>query len=182
MSNLWDSNGDPLATLYIADPKLHPKMRKDRNENFTVTVHHADGPTHAEALRLEAAFLADPNWRTARDYLWAAFADLEPYQPENPVGSIQPSSGFVPTGRILVTQGRALPEFAEIWTSAGYSAFCLANPAGGWDCNEYTGDVLRDAGLNGMGFPASNFGGPYDPLEEDLYGWDETIETIVLSD
>ncbi len=175
-------NADTHSVLYIADPKLAPQMYSDRGADFTITAHHANGHMHKEVLRLEAAFVADPtNWRVARDYLWACIDDLEDYAPEAEFGSVVSSAGFLPTGRILVTQGRALPEFAEVHTSASYSAFCLAHTDGGWDCSEYTGTVLRAVGLNGMGFPSEDFGGPVDDIgAEDPYSWQDTVETVTV--
>jgi hypothetical protein len=179
-------NADTHSVLYkVAFAATEAQLEEYRTGKMVVPL----GATEQDKLDvaygslLEAQFVADPTAENALEWLTAIWPLAERYDPAAENWDVRPTPGFIPTGRILVTQGRALPEFYEYWTSVGYSAFILYKPgplAGGWDCNEFTGDVLREAGLNGMGFPASNFGGPVDVLEDDFYGWDETIETIQL--
>lgn len=147
----------------------------------------------AWASLYEAIFVQYPTEENAVKWLKHIWPLVERFQPgdipTNEFGEVE-TEGFIPTGRILVTQGRALPEFYEYWTSVGYSAFILqaqiSPEDSGWDCNEFTGDVLREAGLNGMGFPSmpDNAIAAPDDLEvgePDMYDWEYTIETVGLS-
>lgn len=188
--SVFDSNaGQELATLYTVKFAATPAQLQEYQDGKMVVplgAEEDDKRRVAVAADLETTFVADPTEANALAWLGYIWPLVERYHPEVENWDPVPTEGFIPTGRILVTQGHALPEFYEYWTSASYSAFILYKPgvlAGGWDCNEFTGDVLRDAGLNGMGFPVSNFGGPYDPLDDvdDAGDWEETIETVGLS-
>lgn len=185
-------NADTHAVLYKVDFPVAPETLEVYKDGKWITPldpnNAHDRVLLAWASLYEAIFVQYPTKENASKWLNHIWPLVERFQPgDNPTnehGEVA-TEGFIPTGRILVTQGRALPEFYEYWTSASYSAFILQSEISpkdsGWDCNEFTGDVLRDAGLNGRGFPKSNFGTLDEALgEEDVYGWDEMMEAIEL--
>ncbi len=168
--------------LYKIDLPVAASTLREYEEGKTLTplntFHREDKIAMKRAALLECIFVHYPTPENARKWLRYIWPLVERFHPEDEDGSDFQTSGFLPTGRILVTQGRALPEFSEYWTSASYSAFILQKD-GGWDCNEYTGSVLRQAGLNGRGFPVEPWDESYSE-EDDLVDWTETAELVSL--
>lgn len=176
------------AKLYKVDFPVPDETLRRYREGYVLSPLHADTGADrvmmARARLLETIFVEFPTKENAQNFLAWVWPLAERFNPEAQVHDKEfRSEGWIPTGRILVTQGRALFQCYEYWTSAGYSSYTLMHESG-FDSSEYTGTVLRDAGLSGLGFPAEP--GDMGVLEvddigeEDTFTWEEMMETIEL--